>query len=528
MGIFYDTNGKTLADKLVLETFEDAKYEAREYWANEMNDRMQYYLGCQEQVLEPIIHNQYPAVYDLMKPYFYLNFYKKIIDASATVYIDQPTRTLIEGSEAEQELLDSIYEKALFNRKIKVAERYAAMFMTTFVNWRFDSFNQKMILDNIAPYCLDVVQGDFDPTDLNDCQAVRVALPEKTDTQGQTLRRWQLWTAGREPLGGKPVSIVYDENNGVQNWPDEYNNPDWENTYIDPVTNTAIYPLIKLDHEEPVEFFNPGGDDILAACKNLDLRMIDLMYGAKMQAFSIPVLITGPTLEGPTKKSFDPGLILWLQQQGDAASSFHFETPNPKLQELLDMVVTLIELIGKLKNADPTSLNVGKSEQPASGYALWLQKGPMLKARRDRLEYWRTYEDEIARKAMIVWNTHSPDGSKFSDKCIAGGVRVDFADPSIDLDPVQEIEIDRLKQEDGLISIVDRMRKINPDLSEDEAKKRLLEIKALNEEINPKPKVAFALPGKEGEKDGMQETETEEAEEVEDETKPDDTEDDTE
>lgn len=490
--MIYDQNGQTAGVRAAIQTFKDAQLSVRAEYDADMNERMAYYKGNQREITEDAIRELYPEVWEQMSPLVYANFYRKIIDAMCNVYTEQPTRKINKGKgkpasdkpDPDQELLDKIYNDCHFSRKIKILERYSAMFQSPLMQWRFDDDTGKLVFDLIEPQKVQVAQGDGEPNDLNKARALAVALQPKYDTlESERVERYQYWSAGKYPLGGKAQSFVFDAHGNVEPWPESYGNPDFENTYIDPVTDLPIYPLVKADWEEPVEFFDIGGDDVLAMCKALDHRTLDLMYGAKMQAFSLPVLVTGPTFDLPKKMTFDPGVIMHLTQQGDSPTSFNFASPDPRLQEILDIIKALVKLLGYLKNADPTALNLDGQGQPESGYSLYLQKGDCIKSRKDRLDYWRDYENEIFRKAAIVWNAHNPD-EQFSAEAIEGGITVDFADPTPEMSPEQQIALDRMREEDGLISKVDRMLQYNPDLSREEAKARLKEIKAENEELN--------------------------------------------
>jgi hypothetical protein len=489
MSLFYYTfDGTTLGDQALSNMFHSLKLGKREGWEDAMEERLRYFKGIQFDDLEERLRDQYPASYTDLRPYLYLNVYRKIIEAMAMVYYESPERKVNTDNEADQELFDRIYEGALVDVFLKMAESYAAMFQTAFVQWRYSQVKRQVVLDVVEPQRFEIVQSKMEPLELNACQALVMELQARTDTNtegsDQTLR-YHYWSAGPDPLGGKYLSFIYNSKGMIEPWPDEFNNPNFINTYVDPETDYSIYPYVKLDWDKPtIEFFDIGGDDLMSAVENFDMRLVDLMYGAKMQSFSVPVMISGPSDEAPPKTvSFGPGLLMKVISMGDQVGDFRFETPDPKLQEILDMLLDLIELVGRLKGADPAGVRL-KGEAPESGYAKQLDRGDAIKSRKARLQYWRAYEQEIARKMMIVHNAWAQDGEDtFSDEAIAEGVTVDFADVQAELSPQEAIEIDRMREEDGLISRVDRMIKYNPDLSREDAEQQIKDNLELNKKV---------------------------------------------
>jgi hypothetical protein len=495
--LFYTFNGETLGDKMLADTFQKAKLQKRQQWCEEMDKRLAYYDGTQYDYLEDRLRDQFSVTWEQLRPFFYLNIYRKLIDAMAMVYYEPPTRKLAEGTDEDQELFDQMYEDSLADVYLKTGEAYAATFQTAFQQWRWSSEKDTLVMDIIEPQRFDVVQGLHDPLNMNACRAMIMELQSTTDTTtsegAEDILRYQYWSAGLDPLDGEGRAFIFNSRGEIEPWPDDFNNADFINPFIDPTTDRPIYPFTKLDWRQPTrEFFDTGGDDLVAAVENFDMRLTDLMYGAKMQAFSIPVMIydANATKDSPPKQiTFDPGLLLTIPAMGEATSDFRFETPDPKLQELLDLLVKLVELTGRIKGADPASVKLS-GNVPESGFSKMLDRGDAIKARKTRLQYWRAYEQEMARKGMIIWNVMS-DGQQFSEAAIEGGIIVDFADVQAELEPDKEIQIDRMRQEDGLISIADRMIKYNPDLSREEALERLAE----NREANRKAAGRIDLDG---------------------------------
>jgi hypothetical protein len=471
------------------DAFTKARLEKRGQYCEEMDRRLYYYKGSQREDFEDLLRDQYPTTYEIMRPYLFLNIYRKIIDGMSMVYWDDATRTLADGSDEEQEMFDLIYDKALMDVFMKRAEEYTAMFQTAFVQWRMSEVKQHLVLDVIEPQRIEVVQGINEPMDMNACRAMVVELQSRTDTiadQENEYQRYQYWSGGNDPLDGKGLAFIFNSVTGIEPWPAEFENDEYVNPYKDPVTDRPVYPLTKLDWDVPaLEFFDLGGDDLMSAVTNFDMKLTDLMYGLKMQAFSVPVLIydVNTTEQAPQSLPFGPGLLMRMGSAGERVSDFRFETPDPKIQDILNTFVDLVELTGRIKGADPASVRL-KGDSPESGISKHLDRGDAIRTRKDRLKYWRAFENEIAKKAMIIHNVWADDlgMGTFSDSAIEAGIRVDFADVRPELDPTDELALDRMKEQDGIISPVDRMQKHNPDLSREQALKALKENEAAKRE----------------------------------------------
>ncbi|MCF8144329.1 MAG: hypothetical protein K9N21_10455 [Deltaproteobacteria bacterium] len=127
-----------------------------------------------------------------------------------------------------------------------------------------------------------------------------------------------------------------------------------------------------------------------------------------------------------------------------------------------------------------TTLTQGAQE---SGLARISGNRELEELRRDQISLFNTYEKRLFNMFRVVWNVHN-QGRKISDKA---RLKIDFYDPKPTMDPLKESEKWEKELEMGTISRVDILMLKNPDLTREDAKQRLLEIREENKLFNYSP-----------------------------------------
>ena len=100
--------------------------------------------------------------------------------------------------------------------------------------------------------------------------------------------------------------------------------------------------------------------------------------------------------------------------------------------------------------------------------------------RQDDIALFRSYEKQLFTLMRVVWNTHS--SRKLSD---AAALKIDFADPRPEADPLNQAKADEMLVSLGVISAVDVLMERNRDLAtREDALAHLIKIKEEIRELN--------------------------------------------
>lgn len=366
-----------------------------------------------------------------------INIVKKIIDGLSTVYISDAKR-IVQGNKQDQELFDRVAYDASLGLKMKQANRFSKLLGTCLL---------KVVFRN-GRIALDLITGDI-------CDVETGASPE--DLKSITITYY--------PESGKQQEVTYSK------WtPERVYRLDYQKNVISSVANPyQILPFIPVWDSFPIsDFWIEKGDSLLAVQEAVNEKLTDLIYILRLQGFSVPVS-KGSNAEF---KTLDPGTALNLPQDGD----FSFEAPNSPIKATLDSIDYLIKTTA-ISYGLPASYLSNKPSERKSGVSRLIENKELSEKRLDDIELFRRYEQELFQVIKTVWNTHNQ--TKFSDKCY---LKIDFAEPQ-SFSISEQAQSWALLMDYGVYSPVDLIQKLNPDLSEEEARQKFEENKTAKQGV---------------------------------------------
>lgn len=149
---------------------------------------------------------------------------------------------------------------------------------------------------------------------------------------------------------------------------------------------------------------------------------------------------------------------------------------TPAIKEMTDMWKARAEDLATTYGID---LAEYKGEgHPQSGFAKKLSRDKILKESRRRRKFFMKGEQDLYEKTCNELSINPlPDIGELNPDM---QLRVDFAEPTFEEDPQVQIKVDAQELEMNACSVLDILRRKNPDLSDVE----LLKIANLNQEIN--------------------------------------------
>lgn len=362
-----------------------------------------------------------------------LNVVKKVINNLAQVYRENPVR-LIEGSEKDQELYKQIVEQSSLDIKMKQASRYTKLLKTTLLRpvWR-----NNLELDILTGNLLDVEIGDS-PEDLR-----KVLICDHGNSDKIQDVEYSSWTPELFQRLDYRGSILY-----------EYDNP------------YGVLPFLPVwDYSPPSNsFWLSGGDDLISLQKSINLKLVDLLYLMSCQAFGVGWIKGTP---GGGNLQVDPGSLVELGEDG----AIGFESQEAEISQVVEAIDKIIKWACVSNGLSASSMSTEASE--ASGLSKLVDTRELSEMRQDDIALFRSYERQLFNLMRIVFNTHSKD--KLSD---SAKLKIDFADPEIQVDPKTQAQADDIRLAQGTISAVDIAMQQDADLkTREDALAHLIKIK---------------------------------------------------
>jgi len=399
--------------------------------------RLDYYQDEQIEALWETLQQDF-ANPSKLQPCF-INIVKKIVNQTATVYVEEATRT-VEGSEQDKTLFAEIAEQCQLDNTLKTASKLTKLLKTTLLRvvWR----NNRLDLDLLPPHLLDVWVGDS-PRDL---EAVLVEHPPQDGrVENTTYSRWT---------------------------PNEWQRLDYRGRVLESGPNPyKVLPFIPLwDGLPGSDFWLAGGDDLIALQEAVNGKLTDLLHILRFQGFGVGWIKGG---EGGGTIQADPGSFVELPENGELG----FAAPDAPIADVLKSIDQLIKWAAVSNGLPASSLSTEPTDE--SGISKIVSNSELSEMRRDDIALFRQYEKQLFNLIRIVWNTHN--SKKLSD---AATITTDFADPKPDTSDTDKANAWKSLMELGVIGPVDIVMERNPDITtREEALEYLMAVKIENDKL---------------------------------------------
>ncbi len=352
----------------------------------DIEKRIDYYYDRQLPYLLELISNQFVHADPLSLQPQFLNIVKPIINEISMIYRAGARRTLVSdlGTEVSPKFLalwEFIMQNAKYESVMKTVNRMVNLCRTVLVKPSFR--NGQLKLDIMTPNSFDVIVSDDDPT-----HAEAIFYARETNSDGLPKKIVHLWDEKnyyRISSDGELIPIP--------------NNPKNINPY-------GVLPFVRFTDDIPIDdFFVRGGDDLIVAQDNINIKLTQLNYIVKMQSFSVPVLVG---YRGPERITISPGkpVVIPLGGIGEQGSpDFRFESPNPQIKELITLLEHEIVRIFRVYGISSADFSLQGSVK--SGFALVMENMKLLEARENQLPFYESAEKELFEVIKRVWNYHA-------------------------------------------------------------------------------------------------------------------------
>jgi len=426
------------AESLVQTAYRNALREADTRRKRDAARMLDFYHAVQVPYIQEQLSRERPGETERYNPVF-INAVRKVVNALATVYLSDAVRVVLDGKPSDTEIYAEIESSTQMPTKMKLSNRYVTLLGTIMLRavWR----NGKMDLDVLTGDVLDVVTGDT-PEDV-------IAVLVTFDRSGRNEEiEYDLWTAETYQRLNYRGYILESE-------PNPY----------------GVIPFIPVFSHVPTEtFWFPGAADLIVVQDEVNRRLTNLSYTADLQGFGLLWTRGATEARGGKIPDFiaNPGSYVGLPKDGEIG----FASPNAPIQDILAMVDFLLKQAAITNGLTASSMSTNPTQE--SGISKLVGNSELEEQRRDSIALFAGYEQKLFDLFRIVWNHHNPQRPMSE----AATLRVDFYDPKPVLSGLEQAKEWDLLLDRGLISPVDIMIERNPDLTREEAKQRLLEIRA--------------------------------------------------
>lgn len=407
-----------------------------------------YYSGVQLDYLESLLNDQFDKPEQMKLQLRVENVIEEIGDAISRVFDQAPV--LASEDEKIQEFLTGI--DPLLPLIWKKAEVYKNLTRVCAIHSWWD--DEKMaIRHTILPsHVLFVEQDERDAGRAITVVYTRTIL----DTVGAPKIEYIHWDSD--------TSFIWDRDDPNPRPFDAESNPGMVNPY-------KIIPICFIrDDVAEGNFFEDIDETLLNAQEAVNVELTTKAFNLKMQGFSQPVLVGW---DGKSPINVDPSrpILIPAAMSGETQGDFRFVSPDAKLGEIQESVDGT-----KTRLKDRFGISSDTVRSASSGYALKLMDGKLNRRREDDIPLSLQFVHDVIEVDRVIWNTHNP-GKQISPGVTAQDFAklytVDFPEPNYDDDPEK---VQRMDKEDialGVSTPAERLSKLNPDITPEEADKRI-------------------------------------------------------
>lgn len=386
-------------------------------------------------------------------PKIHIDLISKVLDLVCTIYNAGADRYLVNENgmidEEQTNLLMEIYNEVNIQKTIVEIYKQGYLFNTILVNpvWRED----KIDLDIITPNFCSVKSYDD-----NYSEAEEVMISKSIDNEDMIV----IWSDTEHyymNMHGEKFAVT-DENGN-------------SNSMINPY---AEMPIAVLRFQCSSDFWGEPQQDLIENNIWYDVQESNKFFVEMFQGLGVGL---GINLSKNGTVSLSPNTLICVDEvrQDFQPPSLTFSSTGAPLTELRESLDYFYKRIGNSKGLSSQAMTNDVTDQSGISKAY---DSAELQIKKDAHKIvMKQFEHELYEKIRMVYN-YNTTGIKLNENL---EFRVDIIEDEPMINVSDEIAITEFKLDKNMISIIDLMIKDNPDLTTEEAMKRLEENKILNE-----------------------------------------------
>lgn len=378
----------------------------------------------------------------------------------AKLFKSAPNITTDTENEAVNDAVAELFDKSMLFAKLPVIDWMVELHGKIGVMPYFNEITGRVALDIIAPSrCIVETYTDYPDTPL----AVMYRTNAQSDNPTpQPVNLWVRWTVFDRSI--VTLTADYEVAQTLDIQPNPYGK----------IPIVWFTKDIALD-----EFWYPGSNPIVAQNLRTDIQISNLDLALDYQAFS--TLVTEGT-------SHDMPIIIGLKRHLHLPSGLsqdsgkaYYINPRTDLKQILHVINENIDMTAGLMGISTSAIRQGGNF--SSGYQLRLSMTGVIDHNLMKREIFREPTRDLAN---LICECETYFGTKYKLPQDIG-FNIDFAEITVESNPLEDEQILTMKLANGTISKVDAIMENNPDLTREEAEKRMAQINADNTKYSGRP-----------------------------------------
>lgn len=444
-----------------------------------------------------------------------LGFARKIVDKLARVYNYGVTREgYLENDETPNEeltkQLQEITKKLDINRMFKKTNRWlkrdknCVQYITP-RKVSFDTNDEKYTIKPIVlpAYLYDVVELD-DNRELAGCYILSDFSPRHSKnmyytTGDASVRIRQPDENGNYPYTDNKDNLIADTPRDQANtdgnyifWSDKYHfTCNAKGVIIDENGNPTnevgenpigVKPFVNYAEDQDNSFWAQGGDDLIDGAINVNSVITNILHIAITQGYGQAIL-SGPNVPRTLKLGPNKAILLEHRNTDEPKPEFRFETANPPLAELRQLVEFYVALLLTTNNLSTSgvSTTLGGGGVFPSGIAMMIDKAESMEDIEDQRQIFTDNEPKFW-DVFAKWHSVLKSSKELTDDLMKYefpdkfNVVVKYGSLAPIMSEKEKLELLKMKKELGIVSMLDVLRQEYPDLTDEQLEAKLKEI----------------------------------------------------
>lgn len=428
---------------------------------------------------------------------------KKVVDKLARVYSNGVERKVGED-EAATETVEKISKVLCLNSELKKTNRFlrlqknVALYLKPCPTEEDGEKKWTIKPTPLNPYLYDVVEDYYDRT--------KPLVYVLSDFKPGLTTGYSLFDPGRRPLvdnkslqlagGDRKDQIIADspeDNNANKKlyifWSDKYHFTCDEIGNIIAIKDNeknenpiGKCPIVNFSIDQDGSFWAQGGGDIVEGSILINSVISHTLFAGIMQGYG-QLFMSGENLPRKIKFGITQSIIAEYKKDDQPEPKAMFINANPQLQDLRGLIEMYIALLLTTNNLSTSGISaqLQGSSNIASGVALIIDKAESLEDVKDQEQVFTDKEPEVFEIVSKINETYGaamvkslkglvlPEDFKesFSNK---------FNEPQAIATEKEKLENLKARKELGLDSMLDLLKKEDPNLTEKQAEDKLKQI----------------------------------------------------
>lgn len=467
--------------------------------------RYETYKDQTAKYVEDLLRRQFDAatVDEMKYSISNISIVRKIIDKLARVYSNGVEREL--GRKKDTEKLAELNRLLKFDQTMKKANRGLELQKNIMMFVK----PKKVVTDDglelycpkvmaLQPFLYDVVE------DPNDKEQPMCLILSSYDPMNQELHSLSPATEGRGyktpginefPSGDRKEQLIADTPFDTDGDMDKKLYIWWSKNYHF-TTNSKGSIVSGSDIENPIheknfvniaedqdgQFWAVGGNDLIDGGILVNSMISNTNHIGIVQGYGQPVM-TGKNL--PQRTKVGPNFMIKLEQNdGEPTPDFKYVTANPPLSDLKDLIVMYISLMLTTNNLSTSGVRTSLegSSDFASGIAMMIDKAESVEDVADQARLFYDVEPAVwslVFKWMKIYeerNLLCDDFAGLVPSKIDERVVLKLGEAKPIITENEQLDVMLKKYDMGIMSKVDMIRSMHPEMTEEQAKEKLKQI----------------------------------------------------